>query len=97
MRALTPNRYLVLLDKHLEGMALKDIKAATMPTLEELQSEMDDQGAQWVRDALATDPGEYQLTLVDNYARNQHALNELNTKNKSFCLVSNLRSAYRCR
>ena len=90
--------YLVLLDKHLEGMALKDIKAATMPTLEELQTEMDEQGAQWVRDALATDPGEYQLTLVDNYARNQHALNELNTKkNKSFCLVSNLRSTYRCR
>ena len=59
MRALTPNRYLVLLDKHLEGMSLKDIKAATMPTLEELQKEMDDQGAQWVREALAMDPGKY--------------------------------------
>ena len=62
MRALTPNRYLVLLDKHLEGMSLKDIKAATMPTLEELQKEMDDRGAQWVRDALAMDPGKYHFS-----------------------------------
>ena len=97
MRALTPNRYLVLLDKHLDGMAPKDIKAATMPTLEELQAEMDNQGAQWVRDALATDPGEYKVSLVDNYASNHHALGNLNTKFKSFCLVSNLRFTYRCR
>ena len=78
-------------------MALKDIKAATMPTLEELQAEMDNQGAQWVRDALATDPGEYKVSLVDNYARNHHALDKLNTRYKNLCLVSNLRSTYRCR
>ena len=69
MRALTPNRYLVLLDKHLDGMALKDIKAATMPTLEELQTMMDEQGAQWVRDALTTDPGKYHSAIIANYER----------------------------
>ena len=97
MRALTPNRYLVLLDKHLDGMAPKDIKAATMPTLEELQAEMDNQGAQWVRDALATDPGEYEVSLFDNYTGNHHALDKLNARYKNLCLVSNLRSTYRCR
>ena len=80
MRALTPIRYLVLLDKHLDGMAPKDIKAATMPTLEELQAEMDNQGAQWVRDALATDPGEYEVSLFDNYTGNHHALDKLKHK-----------------
>ena len=62
----------MLLDKHLDGMALRDIKAATMPTLEELQAEMDEQGAQWVKDALATDPGKYHLTLFLKCAKSQH-------------------------
>ena len=84
----------MLLDKHLEGMALKDIRAATMPTMEELQREMDQQGAQWVKDALATDPGKYHPTLVVNYDKGQHVLIE--QKNKSLSRYSNLPSTYRC-
>ena len=86
----------MLLDKHLDGMALRDIKAATMPTLEELQTEMDEQGAQWVKDALATDPGKYHPTLVVNYEKSRHVLNRLNKRTKSLRLYSNLPSTYRC-
>ena len=48
----------MLLDKFLEDMSPREIEAATIPTLEEVQTEMDAQGAQWVQQALATDPGE---------------------------------------
>ena len=53
----------MLVDKFLEDMSPRDIEAATIPTLEELQSEMDAQGAQWVKQALASDPGKYRLVL----------------------------------
>ena len=86
----------MLLDKHLEGMAPEDIRAATMPTMEELQREMDQQGAQWVKDALATDPGKYHPTLVVNYDKSRHVLNRLNKRTKSLRLYSNLPSTYRC-
>ena len=62
----------MLLDKHLDGMALRDIEAATMPTLEELQAEMDEQGAQWVKEALASDPGKYHLILCLKCVKSQH-------------------------
>ena len=85
----------MLLDKHLDGMALRDIEAATMPTLEELQAEMDEQGAQWVKDALATHPGKYHLTLVFNCDKSQHVHNSLN-KTKNLRPYSSLPSTYRC-
>ena len=48
----------MMLDKFLENMSLQEIEAATIPTLEELHATMDEEGAQWVQQALATTPGE---------------------------------------
>ena len=48
----------MLLDKFLEDMSPREIEAATIPTLEELRATMDEEGAQWVQQALATTPGE---------------------------------------
>ena len=48
----------MMLDKFLENMSLQEIEAATIPTLEELRATMDEEGAQWVQQALATTPGE---------------------------------------
>ena len=48
----------MLLDKFLENMSPQEIEAATIPTLDELHSTMDEQGAQWVQQALAAAPGE---------------------------------------
>ena len=62
----------MLLDKFLGGMSPRDIEAATMPTLEELQAEMDEQGAQWVKEALASDPGKYHLILFLKCVKSQH-------------------------
>ena len=47
-----------MLDKFLENMSLQEIEAATIPTLEELRATMDEEGTQWVQQALATTPGE---------------------------------------
>ena len=47
-----------MVDKFLENMSLQEIEAATIPTLEELRATMDEEGAQWVQQALATTPGE---------------------------------------
>ena len=56
--SLTIDRYLILLDKFLEDVSPQEIEAATIPTLYELQADMDAQGAQWVQQALAAAPGE---------------------------------------
>ena len=48
----------MLLDKFLEDMSPREIEAATIPTLEEIHATMDEQGAQWVQQALAAAPGE---------------------------------------
>ena len=47
-----------MLDKFLENMSLQEIEAATIPSLEELRATMDEEGALWVQQALASTPGE---------------------------------------
>ena len=50
-------RYLILLDKFLEDRSPREIEALTMPTLDELREAFDEQGAQWIQQALAANTG----------------------------------------
>ena len=50
-------RYLILLDKFLEDRSPQEIEALTMPTLDELRETFDEQGAQWIQQALAANTG----------------------------------------
>ena len=66
-------RYLILLDKFLENCSPQEIEALTMPTLEEVRAAMDAHGTQWVKQALAANPGKCgQVMMIHVHCRNLH-------------------------
>ena len=57
-------RYLTLMDRFLEGIPPQDIKAITIPTLEEVSQTLGAQDALWVDRALDSAPSEYWFSAL---------------------------------